>query len=243
MHTIFVVLKNEITKKRATKREYLPTIITMKELIITAFCFFLLAACDNHHNANAGYDTLEEKVTHVKRDTIVINDSYAAYINENIDTSVYQKCCICYIDNDTIPELCLFGSCFADGAIILSQYNGVVTRRDCNWSPQYIERSGLIDDSYAHSGLYGDRIVRLKGGLFEEILCTEAVWHEGDIDHPAYFVYTMNGKVVDTLYGEEVNEKRRTKVNDAIKQAYSSKGTSKPIFESSEGYHYVFVVH
>ncbi|MBR6063971.1 MAG: hypothetical protein IKP54_07450 [Bacteroidales bacterium] len=181
-------------------------------------------------------------MTHVKRDTIVINDNYAAYINENIDTSVYQKCCICYIDDDTIPELCLFGSCFADGTIILSQHNGVVTRRDCNWSPHYIERSGLIDDGYAHSGLYGDKIIRLKGGVFEEILCTEAVWHEGDTDHPAYFVYTMNGKVVDTLYGEEVNEERRTKVNDAIKQVYSSKGTSKSIYESSGGgYHYVLV--
>ena len=82
----------------------------MKELIIIAFCALLLAACDNNHNVNAGGDTLEEVVTNVKRDTIVINDNYAAYINENINTSVYQKCCICYINDDTIPELCLFGS-------------------------------------------------------------------------------------------------------------------------------------
>ena len=211
----------------------------MKELIIIAFCALLLAACDNNHNVNAGGDTLEEEVTNVKRDTIVINDNYAAYIDESIDTSVYQKCCICYINDDTIPELCLFGSCFADGTIILSQHNGVISRRDCNWSPQYIERSGLIDDGYAHSGLYGDKIIRLKDGAFEEVLCTEAVWHRGDTDHPSFFVYTINGKVVDTLYGEDVNEESCTKMNDAIKQAYSSKGTSMPIYKSSEGYNYV----
>jgi len=214
--------------------------IAMKKLIIIAFCALLLAACNNHHNVSAGDDALEEELTYVKRDTIVIKDNYAAYINENIDTSVYQKCCICYIDNDTIPELCLFGCCFADGAIILSQHNGVVTRRDCNWSPHYIERSGLIDDGYAHSGIYGDRIIRLKDGVFEELLCAEAVWHEGEAGHPAYFVYTINGKVVDTRYGEEVNEESCPKMNDAIKQAYSSKGTSKSIYESSGGgYHYV----
>ena len=211
----------------------------MKNMIVSLFCLFLLAACDNHHNANARVDALEEEVAHVNRDTIVINDIYAAYINENIDTSVYQKCSVCYIDNDTIPELCLFGSCFADGAIILSQHNGVVTRRDCNWSPHYIEQSGLIDDGYAHSGLYGDKIIRLKDGMFEEILCTEAIWHEGDTDHPSFFVYMINGKVVDTIYGEEVNEGSCPKMNDAIKQVYSSKGASKPIFESSEGYNYV----
>ncbi len=208
----------------------------MKKLIIIVFCALLLAACDNQHSVSAGGDTIEDEVTQVKRDMIVIKDNYAAYINENIDTSVYQKCSICFIDNDTIPELCLIGSCFADGAIILSLNNGVVTRRDCNWSPHYIERSGLIDDSYAHSGIYGDKIIRLKDGMFEELLCAEAVWHEGEASHPAYFVYTINGRVVDTLYGEEVNEESCPKMNDAIKQEYSSKGTSKPIFESSEKY-------
>ena len=211
----------------------------MKQIFVLGFFVCILAACNNKHNVSAEGNTIEKEATHNKMDAIVINDNYAAYINENIDTSVYHKCCICYINDDTIPELCLFGSCFADGTIILSQYNGVISRRDCNWSPQYIERSGLIDDGYAHSGLYGDRIIQLKDGVFEEVLCTEAVWHEGEDDLPAYFVYTINGKIVDTLYGEEVNEESCTNVNDAIKQVYSSKGTSKPIYESSEGYHYV----
>ena len=196
----------------------------MKQMFILGFCIFILAACNNKSNSDTGADT----------DTDWIK-GYATYINDNVDTSVYKKYSVCYIDDDEIPELCLFGSCFADGAIILTQNNGKVTQRGCNSSPYYIERSGLIDNGYAHNGLYGDQILQLKDGAFEDKLCAEAVWHEGDSKRPAYFVYKINDQVIDTLYGEDVNEESCPQMNDAIKQAYSSKGNSKALYESPQG--------
>ena len=193
-------------------------------MFILGFCIFILAACNNKSNSDTGADT----------DTDWIK-GYATYINDNVDTSVYKKYSVCYIDDDEIPELCLFGSCFADGAIILTQNNGKVTQRGCNSSPYYIERSGLIDNGYAHNGLYGDQILQLKDGAFEDKLCAEAVWHEGDSKRPAYFVYKINDQVIDTLYGEDVNEESCPQMNDAIKQAYSSKGNSKALYESPQG--------
>lgn len=192
-------------------------------MFVLGFCIFILAACNNKSNSDTGADTDTDW-----------SKRYATYINDNVDTTVYKKYSVCYIDDDDIPELCLFGSCFADGAIILSQFNGKVTQRGCNSSPYYIERSGLIDNGYAHNGLYGDQILQLKDGAFEDKLCAEAVWHEGDSKHPAYFFYKINDQVIDTIYGEDVNEESCQQMNDAIKQAYSSKGNSKALYESPQ---------
>ena len=204
----------------------------MKQMFVFGFCIFILAACNNKSNSDTGADTNTNTDTGTYTDWI---KGYATYINDNVDTSVYKKYSMCYIDDDDTPELCLFGSCFADGAIILSQNNGKVTQRGCNSFPYYIERSGLIDNGYAHNGLYGDQILQLKDGEFEEILCADAMWYGGDADHPAYFVYKINDQVIDTLYGEDVNDESCPQMNDAIKQAYSSKGNSRALFESPQG--------
>ena len=52
---------------------------------------------------------------------------YENYIYDNIDTTVYLTISTCYVDDDSIPELCLFGTCYFEGSIILSQYAGAVT--------------------------------------------------------------------------------------------------------------------
>ena len=153
---------------------------------------------------------------------------YTSYINDNIDTSAYTKTFLCYIDDDDIPELCLFGTCFGEGAIILSQYKGDVSEYISYWSPHYIERSGLIDNGYAHHGSYGDHIIQLKNGIFKEILHTEAIWHDGT---PPYFVYTINEQVIDTLYGADKDEDSCPQINEAFNQAYYSKGKSLDIYD------------
>jgi hypothetical protein len=153
---------------------------------------------------------------------------YTSYINDNIDTSAYTKSFLCYIDDDDIPELCLFGTCFGEGAIILSQYKGDVSEYISYWSPHYIERSGLIDNGYGHHGSYGDHIIQLKNGIFKEILHTEAIWHDGT---PPYFVYTINEKVIDTLYGADKDEDSCPQIIEAVNQAYFSKGMSLDIYD------------
>ena len=154
---------------------------------------------------------------------------YENYIYDNIDTTVYITISTCYVDDDSIPELCLFGTCYFEGSIILSQYAGTVTQHQCYWSPHYIERSGLIDDGYAKYGHYGDHILELNKGVFTEILHTEAVWHDAN---PPYFVYTINGQVIETLYGEDANEESCQKLIDTVNQVYHSKGTSLLMYNS-----------
>ena len=171
--------------------------------------------------------TLPEKYTNSEWIKI-----YSKYILDNIDTSVYQKFAVCYIDDDEIPELCLYGRCFADGAMILSQHKGIVRQYGSYWSPQYIERSGLIDNGYAHSGMYGDFIVKLEKGDFKVLLHTEAVWHE---TNEQYFVYSINERIVDTIHGEKANEGSCPAINNAIQRLYSSKGNSQLISDSPQG--------
>jgi len=171
--------------------------------------------------------TLPEKYIHTEW-----IKTYSKYILDNIDTSVYQTIGVCYINDDEIPELCLYGQSFADGAMILSQHKGVVKRYSSYWSPQYIERSGLIDNGYAHSGTYGDYIVKLEKGDFKVLLHTEAVWHS---TNEPYFVYSINERIVDTIHGKNANEESCPAVNNAIQRLYSSKGNSLLISDSPQG--------
>lgn len=184
----------------------------MKRTIIFALCLLTFVACNTNNDPVVDW-----------------KKNYEAYVHDNIDTASYQRQIECYIDNDDVPELCLFGESYADGAIILTQYKGKVVKLDCYWSPEYIERSGLINNSYGHMGTSGTEIIKLDHGVFEEILHTEAVWHEGDSDQAPYFVYTINEQVVDTLYGEDVTEESCSRINDTIEKVYYSKGTSKSL--------------
>lgn len=164
---------------------------------------------------------------------------YAEYILDSIDRN-YQRFVICYIDNDDIPELCLYGLCYADGAIILSQKNGVVSQYRSGWSPRYIERKGLIDDGYVHTGTGGDNIVKLENGEFKVLLQTEMIWKseykkDGEDYDNQYFVYFINGNIVDIIFGKDADYDSSKILEDAIKRVYSSKGTSKHISDSPQG--------
>lgn len=179
-------------------------------------------------NANA---TLPEKYYNTEWIKV-----YSKFILDSVDTSAYKKFVICHIDDDEIPELCIYGRSLAEGAMILSQHKGIVSRYWSNWNPQYIERSGLIYNGYAHIGTYRDYIVKLEKGTFREILHTEAVWHNTD---DPYFVYLINEKVVDTIHGENVDEESCALVNNALQREYATKGTSLPIYESPQGVYYI----
>ena len=152
---------------------------------------------------------------------------YFDYIKQNIDTSAYKSFTLCYVDNDTIPEVCLMGSCYADGAILLSQYNGVVSALECYWSPQYIEKKGLICDGYAHSGTYGNNIYSLQNGTFHTIVETKAVWNMQDS-----FLFYLNGEVVDSIHGNNVEDSSIV-IQEQLNKVYYSKGESKSISENN----------
>lgn len=146
---------------------------------------------------------------------------YFDYIKQNIDTSAYKSFTLCYVDDDKIPEVCLIGSCYADGVIILSQFNGVVSALKCYRSPQYIERKGLICDGYAHGGTYGSDVYSLQNGTFHTIVETKTVWNWQDS-----FLFYLNGEVVDSIHGNNVEDSSIV-IQEQLNQVYYSKGESK----------------
>lgn len=159
---------------------------------------------------------------------------YSKYIIDSIDTSQYREFSICYIDNDSVPEIGLHGRCFADGAIVLTQQNGVVSSIRTYWSPYYIEKSGLIYNGCAHGGTYSAEIIQLINGSFKILLCTEAIWN-GKYESQSGFTYYINDKVIDSLVGNDINEESCTQINNALQQAYHSKGESCLVYSSPQG--------
>lgn len=160
---------------------------------------------------------------------------YADYILDSIHRN-YQRFAICYIDNDDIPELCLYGLGF--GAIILSQQNGVVSHYRSYWSPQYIERKGFIDNGYSYGGTGGDNIVKLENGEFQVVLQTQSVFHYGSDTCDQYFEYWINDELVDKIFGKNADYGSSKILEDAIKKEYSSKGSSIAISDSPQGVYY-----
>ena len=148
---------------------------------------------------------------------------YSKYIVANIDTSAYQEFIICYIDNDTVPELCLEGTCWADGNLILTQQNGIVYSYKTAFCPEYILKGGLILDGWSHGGSHGTNIVKLTNGSFKEILHTEVAEPSPTRD---FWTYYINGKLIASLSGDTIDELSCTRINNAIEQAYYSKGRS-----------------
>ena len=185
-------------------------------LFIGARCFSPISrSTSNGESDSEFYKQPLHKVLHDWRHV------YFDYIKQNIDTSAYKSYTLCYVDDDKIPEVCLIGSCYADGVIILSQFNGVVSALKCYRSPQYIERKGLICDGYAHGGTYGNNIYSLQYGTFQTIVETKAVWNWQDS-----FLFYLNGEVVDSIHGNNVEDSSIV-IQEQLHKVYYSKGESK----------------
>ena len=169
---------------------------------------------------------------------------YADFIRDSIENHyAYERFAVCYIDNDSIPEICLSGTSYGDGALILTQNNGKCHYLRCYWSPYYIERKGLIDDGYAHSGTGGDNIVKLDKGVFSVLLQTESHLHDenmndGEDYDNKYFVYMIDGVAVDTIIGKDADYDSSEALNKALQREYTSKGTSIAILDSPQGVYY-----
>ena len=191
-------------------------------LFIGARC--ISPVCRSTSNGGNDTDSYKQPLHNVSHDW---RYEYFDYIKQNIDTFAYKTFTLCYVDNDTIPEVCLIGSCYADGAILLSQYNGVVSALECYWSPQYIEKKGLICDGYAHGGTYGNNIYSLQYGTFQTIVETKAVWNWQDS-----FLFYLNGEVVDSIHGNNVEDSCIV-IQEQLNNVYYSKGESKSISENN----------
>ena len=193
----------------------------MKKFVILFFGVLLLFACSNIQNKS------------VKNDPENWMKCYSEYITKNIDTGEYKSYTLCHIDSDTIPELCLMGRSFASGIIMLTQQNGEVVEYSFNPGLKYIERTGLINDEVARMGTYEQNVYSLTNGDLQDVLHTSAIWHDNNsstIDDD-FFVFRINGEIVDTLPGNDV-EDRCSAINDKMTQLFYSHGESKSIYDT-----------
>jgi hypothetical protein len=74
-----------------------------------------------------------------------------------------------YVDNDTIPELLLYGGCWASGSIILTQHGGKVFASPKGRFSYIKGADGLLHSRWMHSDDVWGEIYEMKNGEFTEI--------------------------------------------------------------------------
>lgn len=143
---------------------------------------------------------------------------------------------LAYVDEDTIPEMLLYGGCLASGAIILSQFNGIVQE-----SPKggfmFIEGGkGLLHSQQMHSGEIWGAVYEMIGGQFVERVnyyCFTGYYDTTEIDKYGLDREFLSGWLMeDGTVGIS-----GIKINDIIVDASFgidnwSAGTLKPVMDS-----------
>lgn len=126
---------------------------------------------------------------------------------------------LAYVDNDTIPEMLLYGGCRASGTIILTQYGGEV-----HTSPKgcfsYIKGAdGLLHSQWRYGDSYFGEIYEIKDGKFTELVSYNCNTYYVDTSEVGNYGLTLDdikshyagGEIGDTIVGVseiELNGKR-----------------------------------
>lgn len=145
------------------------------------------------------------------------------YTNERI-MDIWQLWGLAYIDDDTIPEMLLYG-CEAFGCKVLTVYDGKVSEWN-SWrcGVSYIPKSGLINNEDGSMGHYYDRIIKLENGEYTLVYMTN-YYEDVDFSDSNYVYYQGNKYSVSNSPG-----KYSRYANDSVKQAlYTSFGQSVDI--------------
>lgn len=173
----------------------------------------------------------------------------------NIDGDPFdcEKWTMAYVDNDTIPELLLYGGCWASGAIILTQYDGEVYASPRGYFSYIKGAGGLLHSRWMHGDDIWGTIYEMKNGRFTEVAnyylnaeifvdtsevgnygltldslkCTYA---DGEIGDSVVVVseIELNGKRIGASFGynQYVNCTSFAKLKQTLDAIYYSKGTS-----------------
>lgn len=217
----------------------------MKQSLFLMLCLLALASCNRKpdivNSPAVRMDPLDDGAFIGAEDFRFYEHSdeewaklYTEYVHDSLEMSINKIYSLCYIDDDDIPELCLYSRSLGEWSLILTQYEGKVTCCAFGIHPEYIERTGLIkSDFYDFDRTLQVYIYKLQNGEFTEILKTKADCG-GNLGNPfeqwEYFVYSINDKVVDTLYGMEHDERSCPKLNLAYNLVYGFRGTSRDVF-------------
>lgn len=190
-----------------------------KYLSLIAFIFLFLVGCGNQSrvapdqhsevcvwkNGQWATEWMQKYVEYARG-----IDSF--YTDERI-MDTWQHWGLAYIDNDTIPEMLLYGN-EATGCKVLTIYDGKVSEWN-SWrcGVSYIPKSGLINNQDGSMGHYYDRIIKLEKGEFALVYMKNYV---EDIDfRDSNYVYYQGNKYSVTNSSEKYN----LYADDSVKQA------------------------
>ena len=189
---------------------------------------------------------------------------YIRYIEKNlehtggdmlfsIDTMELFDCrywTLAYVDNDTIPEMFIYGGCWASGTIILTQYGGEVYASPKGCFSYIKGGEGLIHSQWMHGDSYFGGVYEMRNGKFTELASygcytyfvdTSVVCNYGLTLDSLKSHYTggeigdstvgiseieLNGKRIGSYFGYNnyVNSTGFDKVRQALDSLYYSKG-------------------
>jgi hypothetical protein len=80
-----------------------------------------------------------------------------------------EKWTMAYVDDDTIPELLLYGGCWASGTVILTQYGDEVYASPRGYFSYIKGAGGLLHSRWMHGDDIWGIIYEMKNGIFTEI--------------------------------------------------------------------------
>ena len=171
----------------------------MKRLLTIIGGIIILASCSPNRQNNENPDTLSleewynDVFSQAAEDTTAAIPDYAyatdwmkrygKYITEHFenrggdlwfskDTAESFDCrywTMAYVDNDTIPEMLLYGGCRASGAIILTQYGGEVYASPKGCFSYAKGADGLLNSQWRYEYDTWGEIYEMKNGKFTEI--------------------------------------------------------------------------
>lgn len=242
----------------------------MKHSVLFFLSAILLLSCGNKKQDSIVASTKQEAADSSSVNTYMPDwmKKYQAYLKENFEScgnkrwqrkgeDYFFDCeywCLAYINNDTIPEMLLYGGCSASGTELLTQYDGKVyelpeggseyIKGDVPLILRYISKfcdiSGVIYEMRK-----GKFIEKCNFRFFSDHLDIKevkkmgldgnTVWKSGDDDIRVKGI-EWNGKLLKAEYGERCWDIDDKEVRKLLHSVYFSKGESISIFPEDAYY-------
>lgn len=122
-------------------------------------------------------------------------EAYIEWINKQKEGATFK---LCYVNEDSIPEIISFGECNADGTTFATYANGKVQEKNVwGMGVSYIERKNVLDDGSGNMGNYYDHIYAIQNGKWVQIAKGEyGIGDNMELDpaDESDYSYTWNGK-------------------------------------------------
>ena len=138
-------------------------------------------------------------------------EAYVEWINNQKEGATFK---LCYVNEDTIPEIISLGESMSDGTTFATYANGQVQEENVwGMGVSYVEGRNVLDDGGGNMGNYYDHIYTIRKGKWVQIAKGEYGIGDNtelDVEDESNYSYTWNGKKMS----KENYEKNLKKIYD-----------------------------